>query len=90
MMFVDSNGLNTLLDKHKEEFVARYKAYIEELSQGNDRVKEFMSSKDRVLLTVLSKFLKDHKHEMNLPLVDRIDAAKRLLPYAKETLKSYI
>ena len=89
MMFVDSTRLTSLLDKHEEEFITRYSTYLNDLCQGDTQVYQTMATKDRVLLTVLSQFLKDHKKEVNLPIVDRISAAQTLLPHAKKTLKNH-
>lgn len=90
MMLINSDRLRYLLHAHKDKFFADYEQYLEKLSKGYPRVKEKYATKDRVLATVISKFLKDNESALLLPVSeDRISITRQLLPLVKDMVKEY-
>lgn len=87
-MLIDSNRITYLLEKEKKDFLQQYEDYLEQLSSGSPKVKRSMANKDRVLLVVLAKFLRKHAGELNIPISDKLQAAEKLLPFAKQLIKA--
>ena len=87
-MLIDSNRIANLLESEKEDFLRQYNEYLDQISQGNPRVKSLMSKKDRVLLVVLANFLHKHAKNINLPIGDKLGAAETLIPVAKKIIET--
>ena len=88
-MFVGPQRVRYLIEENKEKLLKEVDDYLDELCEGDIRIKSKMKSNPRVIATVLAQFIKKHQGELGVHALelDEIDLADTLTPMVIDYLQ---